>query len=338
MNQSSVWKWIIAVVVIILAIWGLRSLGGNDNFADQAISIDETTELVVSQPLADDVIESPLTVEGQALGSWFFEGQFALTLIDGEGEVLGETLVLASLGADNEMGPEAMVPFDTIMLFGETEAGTGHLIFEPANPERGEDQLFVKLPVRFGNVDFMIDSESIILDEDTSGESDVDADASSVVVTEVTDNTGGVVDGDASIDTSLSTPPAPGMIKLKTYLARASDVGVNCSQVVSSEREVPQTVRVGTAALKELLAGPNSTEISAGLVTTLPAGVGLSSLTINNGVARADFSAGLNNGATDVCRTASIRAQITETLKQFSTVQSVIISVDGNAAAALQLP
>lgn len=59
-------------------------------------------------------------------------------------------------------------------------------------------------------------------------------------------------------------------------------------------------------------------------------------LTIENNVARVDFDKQLEYQVGGSCRVAAIRAQITQTLKQFPTVKEVIISIDGRTEDILQ--
>lgn len=310
MSQSSIWKWIIAIVVIILVIWGLTSLG-TDNPADAALNLDETTEISVDQPLADDVVSSPLAVSGEALGNWYFEAVFPVRLVADDGEVLAETFATAK----GDWMTEAMVPFTATVEFTAPEAETGWLLLGKDNASGlPENELWVKVPVRF----------AVAEEESTAGANDDTGSATSSPTTP----TAGIP------STSAPVPATASLIPLKIYLARGADMSANCSQVMGVWRQVPRTMAVARAALNQLLVGPNPAEIAQGLGTSLPVGVKLQSLTINGGVARADFSAELNTGGS--CRVTNIRAQISETLKQFPSVSSVIISVNGNAATALQ--
>ena len=49
-----------------------------------------------------------------------------------------------------------------------------------------------------------------------------------------------------------------------------------------------------------------------------------------------DFSRELNDGVAGSCKVMAIRSQITQTLKQFSEIKGVVISVDGEAEEVLQ--
>jgi hypothetical protein len=102
----------------------------------------------------------------------------------------------------------------------------------------------------------------------------------------------------------------------------------NCDQVFSIPRTIPQTQALATIALQRLLAGPTTDERAQGFASQIPAGTKLNKVTVVSGVARADFSSELNTAA-GACRVTAIRAQIERTLRQFSTVKSVVITVNG---------
>jgi len=118
------------------------------------------------------------------------------------------------------------------------------------------------------------------------------------------------------------------------YPNRLKGSAQDCALVFPVSRTVAKTSAVGRAALTGLLAGPTQAERNQGYFTSVNAGTELQSLAINDGVAMADFNSYLN--AAGSCRATSIRSQIEQTLKQFPSVTSVIISVDGDAETALQ--
>ena len=109
----------------------------------------------------------------------------------------------------------------------------------------------------------------------------------------------------------------------------------DCANVFPITRVISQTSAVGRAALLELLAGPTKEERAQGFFTSIPAEAGLKSLVISGGVATADFTVWMNQTGGS-CRVSSIRSQIEHTLKQFPSVQEVIIKVEGNSEEALQ--
>jgi hypothetical protein len=126
--------------------------------------------------------------------------------------------------------------------------------------------------------------------------------------------------------------PAPTSLALKVFFGnqKGSPQTWQCNMVSSVTRTVANTSAVARAALTELLQGPHPADSATGFFTALNSGVTIKELTINNGVARVDFGQPLITAVgTSTCLKDGARAQITETLKQFPTVRSVVISVNG---------
>jgi len=113
-------------------------------------------------------------------------------------------------------------------------------------------------------------------------------------------------------------------------------------------RRIPHTRAVGKAALELLLEGPQQAGLSTALPTpeevqTYPGRqpdwadrVRLLGLTIEDGVATANFSQEMQAYGGGSARVAMIREQITRTLTQFPTVDEVRIAVEGETAGVLQ--
>jgi len=110
----------------------------------------------------------------------------------------------------------------------------------------------------------------------------------------------------------------------------------NCEKVYAVSRKVVKTEAVGRAALLELLKGPTSSEESKGYISSVPSGVAINSLKISKGTAYVDFNEKLGEGVGGSCLVDRLRAQITQTLKQFSTVDKVVISINGESEEILQ--
>ncbi|MAF20773.1 MAG: hypothetical protein CMI55_03770 [Parcubacteria group bacterium] len=51
--------------------------------------------IIISYPRPNQAIESPLDIEGQARGSWFFEGDFPVVLTDWDGLIIAEGYAMA---------------------------------------------------------------------------------------------------------------------------------------------------------------------------------------------------------------------------------------------------
>jgi hypothetical protein len=107
----------------------------------------EKVDLIqLDTPHPNQVITSPLHLEGQARGVWFFEGDFPVKLLDEKGEIIAEHY----LTARGEWMTEDFVQFSGELVFTTPEAEFGTLVLEKDNPsglpEHG-DALIV--PIRF---------------------------------------------------------------------------------------------------------------------------------------------------------------------------------------------
>lgn len=111
---------------------------------------------------------------------------------------------------------------------------------------------------------------------------------------------------------------------------------MDCGNVFGAERTIPKTQASARAALEELFAGPTRAEMAEGYFTSINSGVTIQRLVIENKIARADLSPRLDEDMGGSCRVTAIRSQIAETLKQFPTVDDVVISIDGETNLILQ--
>lgn len=118
--------------------------------------------------------------------------------------------------------------------------------------------------------------------------------------------------------------------------SKESPEGEECTTVYPVERRVVKTQSVARAALEELLKGPQVIERDKGYYTNINEGVVIQKITVDNGVARVDFSTRLDEGVAGSCKVTAIRTQIISTLKQFPTVKNVIISINGRTEDILQ--
>jgi hypothetical protein len=108
-----------------------------------------------------------------------------------------------------------------------------------------------------------------------------------------------------------------------------------CDGVFPVARTAPKTPAVARAALEQLFSGPTEIERRLGYTTAINPGVRIRSLKIVDGVATVDLSSELTAAVGGSCRVSMIARQIELTLKQFETIKSVKLLVDG-APDALQ--
>lgn len=120
-----------------------------------------------------------------------------------------------------------------------------------------------------------------------------------------------------------SAPPAAQFINV--YFARGDVLGV-------SRRQIPATKAVATAAMRELLLGTTALEGEYGLHSEIPVGTDLNSVTISDRIATVDLSEEFESGG----GTLSVQmrlAQVVFTLTQFSTVDSVVLKLNGTVVS-----
>ena len=280
-------KIIIIVGIGILILIGAFILIRNNYLitpSNQENPNEENPDIIVDYPEKNQVISSPLLIEGKARGTWFFEASFPIKLFDENNFLLGITVAQA-LG--NWM-TEDFVQFSATLPLAVSSTKKGVLILEKDNPSglpENADELRVP-----------------------------------VVFKEVTEETKEKM-----------------VVKISLSDSRfVNEPYFDCSKTIALEREVPKTKGVARAALEALLRGATKEEINQGFVSNINSGVRIQSLTIKDGLAKVDFDEQLEFQVGGSCRVAAIRAQITETLKQFSTVNSVIISIDGRTEDILQ--
>lgn len=123
---------------------------------------------------------------------------------------------------------------------------------------------------------------------------------------------------------------------VKLNFIKKDDPMLDCTVTYAVNRVVPKTEGIARLAIEELLKGPTDADDRAGYTTALNAGVKINKLTVVNGVARVDFDQKIQDQVGGSCRVQAIRAQISDTLKQFPTVKSVVITVDGKEGDVLQ--
>ncbi len=124
-----------------------RAADGTLYIEDIGNELDKLDLIRVDAPRPNAVIQSPLQIEGQARGTWFFEADFPIELLDAEGQVIGTAIATAQ----GEWMTEEFVPFTATLTFTDPAEGTGTLILIKDNPsdlEELDDSL--EIPVKFG--------------------------------------------------------------------------------------------------------------------------------------------------------------------------------------------
>lgn len=102
--------------------------------------------LVVNYPTANAVVESPLTIDGQARGNFYFEAVFPVKLLDANGTVIAQ----GQAQAQGSWMTTDYVPFTATLTFTKPATDTGTLVLKNDNPsgDPSKDKE-LDIPVRF---------------------------------------------------------------------------------------------------------------------------------------------------------------------------------------------
>ncbi len=93
-------------------------------------------EIVINNPIENQLVTSPLTISGKAPGNWFFEASAPVTITNWDGLIIGESYIQAK----GDWMTTDYVDFEGTLSFTNTEYGDyGFLILKKDNPS-GEYQ------------------------------------------------------------------------------------------------------------------------------------------------------------------------------------------------------
>lgn len=100
----------------------------------------------VTTPVKDQLVRSPLLIQGEARGTWYFEASFPVKLLDAN----GLQLAILPAQAEGEWMTGNFVPFKAEMRFAIPTTETGTLVLENDNPSGlPEFSKEYRIPVRF---------------------------------------------------------------------------------------------------------------------------------------------------------------------------------------------
>ncbi len=103
-------------------------------------------EIIVDYPKPNDIVTSPLIVKGRARGTWYFEGQFPITLYYG----VQNSFVNVNSFALGEWMTEDYVDFEVVINFPVPTENEGLLVLSKNNPsDLEENNASLRIPLRF---------------------------------------------------------------------------------------------------------------------------------------------------------------------------------------------
>lgn len=92
-------------------------------------AVPSNDEVRVYSPIELSYVNSPMYIEGDALGSWYWEGTFNIELRSQNGDVIGSTLAQT----EEDWMQEGYVRFTATMVY-DTDEKIGDLVFIKENP------------------------------------------------------------------------------------------------------------------------------------------------------------------------------------------------------------
>ena len=108
----------------------------------------EKVDLIrIDSPRPNQIIKSPLFIDGQAVGSWFFEGSFPVILVDWDGLIIAEGVAMT----ESEWMTDNFVPFKATLEFDKPILkNNGALILRKDNPsDLPENDDALEIPIFF---------------------------------------------------------------------------------------------------------------------------------------------------------------------------------------------
>jgi len=104
----------------------------------------EEKDVVLDSPKENDVITTPLLVKGKAKGSWFFEAEFPVKLLDENRDLLAVGIVRS----EGEWMTESLVDFETSLDFLVSTKTNAVLVLQKDNPSGlPENDKKIEIPV-----------------------------------------------------------------------------------------------------------------------------------------------------------------------------------------------
>lgn len=138
---------------------------------------------------------------------------------------------------------------------------------------------------------------------------------------------------DSEEDISTDENGVESMMAVQVFFPakQSLDTGLNCTNLISRERLIPQTQAVAQASMEQLFQGPTQEEQAMGLSAAFLSEVAINSIQVDsNGYGLIDLGNISLSDVADTCIRDALRAQVSATFEQFPTVDRALVSVNGD--------
>lgn len=339
-------------------------------------ALSTTNKIIIDTPRANTQIVSPVTISGST-NFWPFEATLGGVIKDGEGNALVQFPVTVHSPDIGQGGPWS----EQIDFVAPSSMQDGTIEIYDTSAKDGSITSITSVKVRLGPT---TPGASLVLEAPAAGStvalplhvafSGARGDEKLTLRLTLADGTNLTQQVQADLGYVTTTIPgtgAPGAATLHILRAdgtvaaqqklevattqRTTTIKVawakqDGSDIVMRNRRIASTQQVGTAALNELLWGPDpgTNDVTSALpapaevihapnrTPTWGGRVRLLKLTITDGVALANFSDELRAYGGGSTRVTMIRKQIEGTLRQFPSVKQVVIAIEGQTDGVLE--
>lgn len=111
-----------------------------------AYTSEKGVNIIVTTPSSDSSVVSPLEVKGSIPGSWSYEGEFLVKLLDSGGATLDEE----PARIQGDWMTEEMRQFSATLIYSKPAGMVGSLVLEKANPsDLAENTDSLSIPIKF---------------------------------------------------------------------------------------------------------------------------------------------------------------------------------------------
>ena len=151
--NNRIWLAVVIVLAVALGVF-MSTRQGSDSTKESMdkLPVSESlfpqkSDLIRVTSLKDNQkITSPITITGEARGTWYFEASFPVRIEDANGKVLAQ----GPAQAQGEWMTDNFVPFSITLNFLKPESGSGFIVFEKDNPSGlPENANELRVPIQF---------------------------------------------------------------------------------------------------------------------------------------------------------------------------------------------
>lgn len=136
-NRWLVWFFVISCCVAVGLLGYIQHSFiemENLNSGNDLVFVHRRDSIRIINPSAYQIVKSPLTVLGEARGTWFFEGDFPIKLLDENNKLIKMAIAKANPPAGGEWMTEDFVSFIARIDFDVKETIHGTIVFQKDNP------------------------------------------------------------------------------------------------------------------------------------------------------------------------------------------------------------